>query len=352
MSNTKNYVGERIAGAQSAARKRRTALLSELRSTYLMTHRDDELREQFELLLDESIAVVGGKRVPGRSLTVVGGSGAGKSMSIRTLLTEKKELAPFETEIGILMPIISMNAPAPYSLKRLGQDLLRRMGVEPKRHLASQDVWSMVRHQLKLHQTHILHIDELQHVLPKTDGTGTNNVRDTLKDCMNGDDTDWPVSLLLSGLPSILDFVDEEKTWQQERRHKTMHFPTLTFPEDAGVVEHIIDRIACNAAGLKAKGLGKHEFLHQLAYAGRYEFGRVVDLVIYACVNAVDGRQKHLGIEHFSKAYSDQYACDPELNIFEATKWHEIEPGTPKPRDRFAGGISVVDGRMRSKKAA
>ncbi len=351
MTNTRNYVAERISSAQSPQRKRRTALIADLRATYLETHRDQQLRNAFELLVDEAIAEINGHRVAGRVLAVHGGSGAGKSVAIRNLISSMPELRSFDTEIGVLMPIVSLQAPSPYSLKQLGLDLLRKMGFEARASLNSPEIWRRVRHQFKLHQTLVVHVDEVQHVLRDVDTETTQQVRDTLKICMEGAAEEWPVSFLLSGLPTIVDFIDREKSQQQDRRHATIEFPPLSMPGDESVVEGIVEQIAEESAKLKVNQLKSAAFSRQLAHAARCQFGRIVDLVIYACLTAVAHNDKSLTKDHFATVYADQYACRPEMNIFSAENWHKISPGSPREEDRFIDGMKISKAKREPKHA-
>ncbi len=301
-------------------------LLTKLNESYVSSARDKRLSSQFDRLVDGAILppqAEAGKRLEGRALFVMGESGAGKSRSLSYLFSKRPALNPYETYIGTMMPLVSVIAPSPCTLRQLANAILDRMGYETKTDLKENVAWRIVKQQLKLRKTIILHIDEIQHCLQNLSDHEKQKVLDTLKNLMQN--PDWPMRLVLSGLPEFGRFALRDK--QIPFRSRTIHIAPLSIPADLKWVRFMVTSIF-ERLQFDVSALSSDEFYLRLCHAASNLTGRIArhvqaagEEVIYAGRNAVT-------IRDFAEAYALYSGCEPDENIFMIRNWQLINPDT------------------------
>lgn len=345
------FPDDNIALSQHSAaeqRARRLAALERLHRSYLKSARDTALEAEFERLIDTSSLMLNGRRAEGRALVLVGESGAGKSHAIRRIIEGRRELLPENLPIGRSMPIVSITAPSPCTLKQLGVELLRILGYPIERDVRENVAWNRVREQLRLRKVRIVHIDEAQHAVHLMNEPDIQKLSDTFKNVMQ--QPDWPVCLVLSGLPSLVQFAHRDV--QLGRRCRFYSFDAVTFPRGVKRLRYIVDKIATNGACLPTEGLDSDEFLGRLCRAAEGQFGRIVQICRSAAEEAIVSQSRSLSSEHFALAIRAATGCADDENIFLVRDWEFVPTGiaVPTPADPTADVPDQSETRKRRAK--
>jgi hypothetical protein len=298
--------------------RQRIGTLQRVHDNYLETRRDGELAKQLKFLVEASLRTHDGRRAEGRALVVIGKSGAGKSWAVDRAVRIRPEFEP----VGDLCPFLSLTAPSPCTLKQLGREFLRQLGYPLERELKEHMVWEKVRERLKLRRVRFVWIDEMHHAMR---GTDVQKLRDTLKNVMQQED--WPVSFILSGLPTLVDFLVGD--FQFQRRKRVVRFRDLEFPRHCNVVRWVIKQVVQEHAKMKpVDGLVTDEFLNRLNHASCGRFGMVVTFVRGAIEEVLEENSTaaSVALKHFAAVYASLTGCDDPENVFTAEKWHELDP--------------------------
>lgn len=302
----------------------RARLLTTLHSTYIASGRDKRLSDQFDRLVDGALLphqTDPGKRLEGRNLFILGESGAGKSRSILQVFLKCSYLNPYETEIGTMMPLVSIVAPSPCTLRQLANAILDAVGYEAKSDLKENVAWRIVKQQLKHRKTIILHVDEIQHCLQNQSAHEKQKLLDTLKNLMQN--SEWPVRLVLSGLPEFGRFARQDK--QIPFRSRTIHLSPLSIPGDLKWVKYMVKQIFSRLE-IDISGIDTDDFYLRLCHASSNLTGRIARYVQGAGEEVIYAGRKEVKIDDFIAAYALISGCDPEENIFHARNWHLLVP--------------------------
>lgn len=254
----------RMRRLQSERRARSGDVMAGILSAYFYTARDRLLEAELDLLIDSFLVAEGvtssqpshgvGRLREGRALTVIGGSGTGKSRALDRHFLKRGEFEGYGDPNSDCM-LISVIAPSPSTLRLLGLEVLCALGYEVARELKENVVWNLVNHQLELRGIRFLHVDELQHVQQSRNTVEIGKIQDTLKRLMQN--PKWPVWLILSGLPSITtmlcgneDDEDDEGTEQVWRRIRYVVFEDLKLEKDAHLIRQLIKSFGAERAAL------------------------------------------------------------------------------------------------------
>lgn len=149
-------------------------------------------------------------------------------------------------------------------------------------------------------------------------------VQDTLKGLMQN--RQWPVWLILSGLPGIATMLSgDEQVW---RRTRHVTFDDLSLERDGPLVRRLVAFYGAEKAALKVENVAEDEFVARLLHATIYRFGIVIELVQDAVQRALLLGSESLGVEHFAAAFAARTGCLPDRNVFTAgaLDWHLIDP--------------------------
>lgn len=316
-----------LLGAIPEAERSTVLRMAEIKKKYLRSPRDKPVREGIDHLLKQAIESKDSKEIEGRIFAVLGESGAGKSASIRQALDQvAKELGG-----GAAKRIVRVKAPSPCTMRLLGKKVLEELGYRPERNLKENEYWDLVRVQIKRQRPLLVWIDELQHC--------TNALRsedelqklcDTLKLLIQ--QPHWPpVSLILSGLPSLADFVERDD--QILRRTGILLVEPIAFPADAPTLRRLIVEIVRNHAGMEiSPSIDTDEFLHRLCQASGNAFGLAVCLTRDAVAKALDQGDQSVEARHFAAAYAS-VARNGAPNIFTAEDWTAVRTWYRKPKE-------------------
>ncbi|WP_395175448.1 ATP-binding protein [Roseibium alexandrii] len=300
--------------------------LENAKNTYVHLGWDNYLEHQLRRLLMHILSKKNGKPDDGRLLFVTGESGAGKTESIRHLLDNTDALKPQQKSYGITRPAISISLKGPETLRTLGRTILEVAGYPVSHRVAQSEVWDMLPDQLRRRRVFLIHIDETQHLLKQTAADRERkNLASALKGLMN--DTKWPVSFILSGLPRTVELASLDE--QFERRALFAQRPSIEIPEDRETVVKIISELAA-AAALGSEEAISGDLPDRIAHAANYRHGRIASLLHAVIDIALEEGNNTLVSEHFIQAYVERSHAygDDDKNPFCADDWYRLDPGS------------------------
>jgi hypothetical protein len=221
-----------------------------------------------------------------------------------------------------------VSAPAPCTLLQLAIRILILLGYEITRELKENGAWLRVREQLKLQRILFLHIDDIQHVLHQLSEEEIQKVRDTLKDLMTS--MDWPVQLILSGVPELLPFARKDR--QLRRRLKFMNLSQLSVGNHSEFLDDAIREYA-RTADLKLCIKPDDALVGRLLHAGQYEMGISLEILGDAVEAAYDRDGKTLALADFANAYAPRNLMPDDQNPFVAYAWDRIDVSRLRPKE-------------------
>ncbi|MGH6774428.1 TniB family NTP-binding protein [Brucella tritici] len=304
---------------------RALAISESLSQNFVTLPRDGSLRgifdRQFQTTLLQRAAATAADRPPpeGRALVLVGRSGTGKTRSITKMFESHPDLQGYG-RIQTDCPLVTISAPSPSTLLQLGRETLRGLGYPLARESKEHLVWEAVREKLRLTGTTILHIDEMQHVTQAANVLEIRKIANTLKDLMIN--RTWPVSLVLSGMPALQEFIETDP--QLVRRSRFIRFNSINLDDDADNIDGIIEQYA-DEAGLQVSILANHHLVSRLFHASNYQFGIAIEFIIDAIRLALLRESTVLEIGDFAKAHAERTGGGPLANPFIAPNWGDID---------------------------
>lgn len=327
-----------------------------VRAQYIETDVDDRLAAALDGLLRTLVSrqpiqeKVQPKRAETRAIVVSGEAGAGKTASLDNAFRTHPVLGGYGTP-GSGCPIARVVVPAPCTLKALGAAILHALGYPLARELREHAVWTRVHSALQTSGTVILHLDETHNLTDKANVSELDAIRKALKGVMVS--RDWPVGLVVSGLPSLVEAMREID--EVRRRGRFIRIPALTDMDTALLGEPM--KRCCEIASIDLPEGFTEEIGARLVHAGMHRYGIAVELIHEAIEAALLEAAKDdppeeagvLAIRHFAEAYAGRTGCGDRANPFVVSDWWEVDasqvllddmpvipvmPEDPKPRRR------------------
>ncbi|TGQ73005.1 MULTISPECIES: ATP-binding protein [unclassified Mesorhizobium] len=305
--------------------KRVKEVLERAKSVYVRCGRDNVAKGILSRFVTMMLAKKNLRRDDGRILFVTGESGAGKTTLVDRMLEENPTLAPIQKSYGTIEPVISLTLMGPSTLKFLGLNILQKAGYKITRKYEQGEVWDILPEQLHLRKVLLIHIDETQHLLKLTESDRErDSVRKALKGVMNY--KPWPVSFVMSGMPSITSLAKLDE--QIERRARHLHLPDVVLPEERILILNVVAAM-CEAAGLNSTKVLESDLPDRVAHAARYRYGRIAQVILAAIEQAASKNAAALTRDHFALAYIEhsQARGHDEMNPFLVDDWMRLEPG-------------------------
>lgn len=334
-----------ITDNRTDTRRKTGALREQILGIHIPTVQDKLLNEQIDWMLDSIVAefeLMHGNETQqaavrgGRPLLVTGKAGAGKSRAIEYAFMTRPEFDGYP-DLNAGSPVLSVVASSPFTLGALGNELLRGLGYKTDRDVKQSQVWPMVSKTIEGKGVRIIHIDEAQHGDETADHRTVQEVENTLKRLMQY--KQWPVWLILSGLPELGRFCQSDPSMR--RRIRVVHFGDLEFPKHLDAVKVVIEKLTSLCPGMLDESLLLPEFAHRLMHAAMYQFGILVEYVQDAILECIDGGDERLSVFHFADVYAlrSGESSDP-LNPFIARDFLAINVETAlfEEEDDGAGG--------------
>lgn len=324
---------ELILANQSPNRQSVAKAMGNVLSVYLPTAYDEKLNDQIDYLVDSIAFELGGQPgvAPpeeqirgGRVLLVTGEAGAGKTRALAHSFRNRPEFPGFGRP-GQWCPLLSVVAPSPFTLAALGNEIARKLGYEGTRDIKHSKVWPFIRELMKECGVRILHIDEAQHVDEIVNAATSQDADNTLKRMMQ--EVEWPIWLILSGLPEIGGFCQDDNS--MVRRVRIVEFEPLRFPDHIDTAREVMRSIVDLCPSLRYSQVQTDEFLHRLLHASMYQFGILVEYVQDAIGECLSAGESELVIGHFADVYTLRTGeTDDTQNVFLARDWLSISVQT------------------------
>ena len=325
-----------ISGSESDA-DRHAALKAKLVETYIQRPSDDAVATFLKETVEARqawVANLPGSFVPeldlpsdetpdfeSRSIVVTGSTGAGKSRMVKRGLSRLNLTSTDPRR----MRILRLRVPGPCTLLTLGRCVARAVGYPIADNVREHVTWEIVRRQLALAGVEILHLDEIQNVSETANVSESVRVLNTLKALMTC--SVHPVSLVLTGLPSFVGFVQADG--QVRRRCNFVQLETFGLSDEptlTSVLEALAER-----AGLRGVHLGG-DLVPRLLHAGQGQVGLTMEIAVNVVMRAVSARNQgcseerafvHIG--HFADEHAARTGNADLANPFLADDWHRLD---------------------------
>ena len=251
-----------------------------------------------------------------RVLAVVGEAGAGKTTAMLRCLERHPAFPGHGTPEGCDY-ILSLEVQAPATLARLGRSILERLGnPHAYAYKGAEAVWTAVKLAIRSLGVRVLHFDEFHVVLTESNSIELNKIRATCWGLVN--DRQYPVALILSGTPQLLDAL-KDPTSQLLRRKDVVTFPSLETQADVRKVNETVKFLAGKAKIAIDDNVERIE--DRLMHACAMQLGRVIEMTTMAIEGCLYARSEVLRIEHFAAVYARATGNSDEHNTFLVKKW-------------------------------
>lgn len=324
---------ERLRGLQSSRQRRIIETIEKLKASYVRSERDDAINDQIQRLIDNAclrkdprLPHSGDNRCPGVGFMLTGELGAGKTTSLLRAFRDHPAFPGYGVTKS-LCPLVSVVAPSPFNLKQLGVSILNALGYATDRDMRENVVWQRVRAQIRLQGILFLHIDDCQDVLRQANPDDIVEVRNTLKGLMTS--FDWPLQLILSGLPELIPFSQADR--QVRRRLKYVQLQPVSVSEDRDFIDEAI-RDYTKAANLKFGIRADDELVDRLTHTAHNAMGLVFELLLEAIEIALRGGRKALTMEEFADVYAARTLQAADQNPFISDEWSGIDTSLIRPK--------------------
>ncbi|WP_298976254.1 TniB family NTP-binding protein [uncultured Roseobacter sp.] len=297
--------------------------MARLRAKFIRHRAYVEFQEQFDILLHRRRAAMAvGASFEAEGIVLTGASGSGKTTAVDQAVTKHPDLV--QPRVGQeVAEIIRLQVPSPATLKTVGSTMSEALGYELVRDKSAALIWQHVRKLLHARQTLFVHFDEAQDIYLSKGAHGRNEVVNTLKSLMNN--KDWPVGLILSGTPDLLDIINLDR--QLQRRVRLIHLDAVSWLSHRGDVTDFVMKFAA-ASGLSlAVDLKDDMFSKRLIHAGGNQFGLIIDMILCGIETCLLDDGNMLTVAHFADAFRRKTACLPALNPFLAEDFLRIDVG-------------------------
>lgn len=307
-----------------------TRIMKKVKATYFEPPIHGEILQSFNQLLQ---GIVESHELSGsddddqeelRGLIVSGQPRAGKSRILKQIFGSHPSLPGYGKK-GASCPIHTVVPRGSCTIKRFGADTLARTGLTVVQMPSGQDyeitLAHMIRDRLRMRGIKILHIEEAQHITQAANAHEIVRVINMFKCLMI--DKDWPIALVMSGIPDLVDALQAED--QITGRLDVVDVPSLQIADDGPNLQGILRELA-TVAGLKV-GQGQAKLIvPRLIHAGNYQLGRSIEIVYAAIRLALGRREPDLTLDAFARTYRRTRAVAPERNPFLARDWVKTDP--------------------------
>ncbi|WP_157959847.1 AAA family ATPase [Devosia submarina] len=288
-----------------------------------------ELHDTVALRNDPDLPFDPGNRLECRALAFTAPSFYGKSRSIREAL---KSLPPIVLPDGShLEPkVLRFRCPSYASMSTFLNSLLRATGYPDGRDMPPGAALSRLMPALATRRYTALWLDEFQWALYPATSPGRsrqeeeNAVWNTLSGIL--DSAQWPIPVVVSGLPSIVASINHDSLERQALRNR-FDFESLTAMTlaNSGDVTAIFT-IYSGLVGVSVQVDTALEIEKRLIHAANYSLGLVLLLIKIAFARAAARDDKTVAIDDFKAAYAVKMNCRDEANPFAVDQWREIDP--------------------------
>lgn len=170
--------------------------LERVKAVYVRCNRDNVLTTMLTAFHRLVLTRKADGTAPGGIFFITGEPGAGKSTAITEMLRNHPIMQPEQHSFGTATPYVSVSMKGVTTVHLLARRIMRAAGY-PIRKSERGDIWDTLSDWLRARRIHLVHIDETQHLMRKTEkDTDRKSLADALKGAM--EDPTWPVSFIVS----------------------------------------------------------------------------------------------------------------------------------------------------------
>ncbi|EJC80817.1 hypothetical protein Rleg4DRAFT_2481 [Rhizobium leguminosarum bv. trifolii WSM2297] len=309
-----------MADIISTDRSRLRALKNQVRRKRHKNERDDDLAEEIQAMLDNVEDFLEfGTCDERRGLFVTGPAGTGKSSALRHILSSHPELQPYRDEYGALIrPCLSIKLPKESKTNVVVEQVIKALDLPDE---GSEKLLTPIMHDmLKAHKVRLLHFDEAQHTVRSQTSSAFEAVQDLVKQLI--DREDWPVQVILSGMPRIEKMREDE---QIGRRSYVFPFRRLDFEADKAIFSDLLIEIAGDCGITVQPKMLEVESLARLCKATHGAWGILICDIRKACFRALSKGKSEVTINNFAQEYERNTGALQKENIFTAGNWQELK---------------------------
>ncbi|MEJ2002715.1 MAG: ATP-binding protein [Maritimibacter sp.] len=301
--------------------------LAALKDLHYTFPRETELSEGFEWIITDYWAKAStNKDFEARGLLVTGPSRVGKTSEIKHVLNKVNDGSTIMPD-GRPAHIVSVTLAGRLSWKDLGVHTLRkglRFPTQGKSRMTQRQIWDMVGYQAREQGVHGIHYDECQHIFPANNEANRAMLLDSFKSLLK--DPDWPFMLILSGVDELVHHIGSDE--QLAFLLRPVRFREISFGRNEDV--HELNRLCfayADKAGVDFTPLSSTDFYRRLSCATANRWGRAIELVIEALIDAVEQGDKTISSAHFCRAFTSTLGLPPGYSPFSVDDFEPLFAG-------------------------
>ncbi|MEP3342952.1 MAG: TniB family NTP-binding protein [Hyphomicrobiales bacterium] len=295
-------------------------LLLRLRSAFIYHEAFALMSSSFERMIEKRrFEIASDVTAEARGLVVVGASGSGKTTAVEQLI--RKHPSPEDVGDVPIAEVVSLRVPSPATVKHVGMTLLAALGYPMAREPSAAIIWDNARSRLRLRRTLFVHFDEAQDFFNNQNGRELQAVINTVKSLMQ--DPEWPVGIILSGMPSLVEMINEDI--QLSRRLKPVYIPPVSLTTHGSDIVNLIGQFAEMSDLVPFDDHASPEFVQRLLTATDGQFGLTIELIIAAIEDALYEGSKTLDLSSFVRSYRSRTGCLDARNPFVTEEFLSIQ---------------------------
>ena len=289
-----------------------------LRKMYFHMSRAEELDALFQEAVDDyDSGVLSEEPFEASCLTIIGQSNSGKTREIRHALG-RLQAGDRQLECGRAIQAVSIVLDGETTWKSLGIKILEQVDYYISPRKTEHEIWSRVRQQLRDKGMWIVAIDECQHMFETLGDKDTRKVINSIKTLIKN--PDWPVVVVLSGIPELLEKVNMDPQLRNLATAYNMRALDPNSDEDL----HEIDTAFYNYAavrGVNIDGVRNEETYRRLCYATGHHFGRAFKFMV-SLFASIEDDERFLNLDILADHYAQKTQCIPGHNPFIREDYH------------------------------
>lgn len=332
---------KRLRDLLGPATRRHIDILERLRAHYVATQRDERLKTEIELMIenvaqrrDPTRPYGGSNRREGTAVAIIGDSGAGKTTAMLNYLRNNPFFPHYGDPRGGC-PLITVGVKAPCILRQLGTATLRGAGYPLSRELRENEAWALVHFQLAEQLLLFVHYEEAQRIIKQKNDNERKKIIETLAGLMT--DPNWPLHLIISGLPELKALfqenllLDEPKEPNQPDAHATLRrrtrfveFLPVDLKADRKEIAQAL-KIYEKLAGVSLTLARDPEMQARLCHAGARQMGLFFELTVFAIDVCLRAGRKAVILDDYADAYAARTLEPIELNPFAVDHWAMLD---------------------------
>ncbi|WHO84167.1 hypothetical protein [Rhizobium leguminosarum] len=139
-------------------------------------------------------------------------------------------------------------------------------------------------------------------------------------------DPKWPIWIIMSGIPQMLEVIGGDGDQQLERRSRVVRIGDLEekdFPTIVAIVKAIASRVSFKV-GFPLNPL----FVRRMVHGGIWRQGMVIQLIKLSIEAAIwdqkEAASRTVRLDHFVEGYRRLCDCGDDTNVFLAKEWQNI----------------------------